>query len=82
MEQQHESDLVKLYWLLDTSVRKNGSLGIAIVLVLISFLHKRYTSNRGRSKEHLFPFYETTTKKLASEGVFLSPCHVLHTQNK
>jgi hypothetical protein len=53
----------------------------ALVLVLISFLHKRYTSNTGRSKEYLFPFFETTTKKLASEVVFLSR-YVLHTQNE
>jgi hypothetical protein len=69
-----------LYWLLGTSVRKNGSLAVANVLVLISFLLKRYTSNRGRSKEHPFPFLQTTTNKLDSEVEFLSPRHVLHTQ--
>jgi len=67
-----------LYWLLDTSVRKNGSLSDANVLVLISFLLKRDNSNRGTSKEHFFLFFETTTKKLNSEVEFLSLRHVLN----
>jgi predicted small secreted protein len=50
-----------LYWLLDTSVRKNGLLAVAHALVLISCLFAGCNSNRGRGKER-FPFLQTTKR--------------------
>jgi hypothetical protein len=44
LERENPDQLASLYWLLGTSVRKNGSLAVAHALVLISFLLKRGNS--------------------------------------